>query len=204
MKNRYLIGILALAFLLCGCGAKEEGKETAEMAAPSDAVTVSESVASGSASAEADVSVGEADSLTFTCMDLDGNSVTAGLFADSRLTMVNVWATYCGPCLNEMPGLGELAGEYAPEDFQLVGIVSDVMEGTDPDGLDYLGEIIQKTGADYPHLLLNESLYNAMLTEVSAVPTTFFFDENGQLLDMVIGAREKSDWKEIIDGFLEG
>lgn len=194
VKNRYLIGILALAFLLCGCAGKEEKTGETETA-PVSGRTVESS---------AEVTLGAAaDSTDFVCTDLEGTTVTADLFADSRLTMVNVWATYCGPCLNEMQGLGELAGEYEPEDFQLVGIVSDVMEGTDSEGLDYLSEVIQKTGADYPHLLLNESLYNAMLTEVSVVPTTFFFDENGKLLDTVIGAKEKSDWKEIIDGFLE-
>ena len=49
--------------------------------------------------------------ITFEGKNLEGNVVSQDIFSQSRLTMVNVWATYCNPCLNEMPGLGELAAE---------------------------------------------------------------------------------------------
>ncbi|MCI8811517.1 MAG: TlpA family protein disulfide reductase, partial [Oscillibacter sp.] len=52
--------------------------------------------------------------ITFEGTDLDGNTVSQEIFSQSKLTMVNVWATYCNPCLSEMPGLGELAAEYDP------------------------------------------------------------------------------------------
>ena len=117
--------------------------------------------------------------------------------------MLNVWATYCNPCLNEMPGLGELAGAYASEDFQLIGIISDVSEDADEAVLQYASDLVEETGAGYPHLLLNESLYTALLTEVSAVPTTFFVDQDGQVLDTVVGAMERSAWEEKINALLE-
>ena len=102
-----------------------------------------------------------------------------------------------------MPELGELAGEYDTEDFQLIGIISDVPEDSGESTLQTAADLIEETKADYPHLLLNESLYNALLTGVSAVPTTFFIDQEGKVLDTVIGAMEKSAWKEKIDGLLE-
>ncbi|WP_369298831.1 TlpA family protein disulfide reductase [uncultured Neglectibacter sp.] len=138
--------------------------------------------------------------ISFEGVDLEGNAVSDEVFSQSKLTMVNVWATYCNPCLREMPELGELAAEYKKEEFQIIGIVSDVMEGNDQTLVESL---VQQTGADYTHLLLNESLYNALLTDVSAVPTTFFLDENGEVLDTVIGAMEKSAWEEKINELLE-
>lgn len=42
-----------------------------------------------------------------------------------------------------------------------------------------------------------------MLSGVSAVPTTFFVNENGEILDTVVGAMDKDSWKEKIDGLLE-
>ncbi len=144
-----------------------------------------------------------AEQVVFEGMDMEGNVVSSDIFAESKITMVNVWATYCNPCLSEMPGLGELAGEYESGDFQLIGIISDVQEGADQRTLDVAANLIEQTNADYAHLLLNESLYFALLTEVTAVPTTFFIDENGVVLDVVIGARDKTVWKEKIDGFLE-
>ena len=133
--------------------------------------------------------------ISFEGTDLTGNKISDEVFSQSKLTMINVWATYCNPCLREMPELGELAAEHEKEEFQLIGIVSDVLEGGDQSTAESL---VEQTGADYPHLLLNESIYNALLTEVSAVPTTFFFDENGAVLDVVVGAMEKSAWEEKI------
>lgn len=148
-------------------------------------------------SAEAEPS---AAPITFEGTDLDGNAVSSDILSQSKLTMVNVWATYCNPCLSEMPGLGELAAEYEAEEFQIIGVVSDVLEGEDQELVERL---VQQTGANYTHLLLNESIYYALLTDVTAVPTTYFLDADGTVLGTVIGAREKSAWEEIINGLLE-
>ena len=96
-----------------------------------------------------------------------------------------------------------ISGEYAAEGFRIVGIISDVMEGEEQKTLDYAADLVEQTGAAYPHLLLNKSLYDALLTDVTAVPTTFFIDENGMILDTVIGSMDKSAWEEIINGLLE-
>lgn len=145
----------------------------------------------------------EVDQIVFECKDMDGNAVSDSVFSESKLTMVNVWATYCNPCLREMPGLGELAGEYEPEEFRIIGIISDVQEGADDAEIDNAAALIETTGADYTHLLLNESIYYALLTDVTAVPTTFFVDENGVVVDTVIGAMEKTAWEEKINALLE-
>ena len=63
--------------------------------------------------------------------------------------------------------------------------------------------LVQETGAAYPHLLANDSVGQAILSSVSAVPTTFFFDGDGAYLGGVVGSREKSDWEELIHELLE-
>lgn len=138
--------------------------------------------------------------VTFEGTDLEGNTVSEDVFTQSKLTMVNVWATYCNPCLREMPGLGELAAEYDGSEFQIIGIVSDVREGEDQALVESL---VQQTGANYPHLLLNDSINNAFMGSVSGVPTTFFFDGEGMYLGGVVGSAEKSEWEELIHGLLE-
>ena len=138
--------------------------------------------------------------ITFEGTDLEGNTVSQEVFTQSKLTMVNVWATYCNPCLREMPGLGELAAKYDPSEFQLIGIVSDVREGEDQSLVDSL---VQETGAAYPHLLANDSIGQAILSSVSGVPTTFFFDGEGAYLGGVVGSAEKSTWEEIVNELLE-
>lgn len=138
--------------------------------------------------------------ITFEGTDLEGNTVSQDAFSQSKLTMVNVWATYCNPCLSEMPFLGELAEEYDTEKFQIIGIVSDVIEGNDQSLAENL---VEQTSANYTHLLLNESIYYGLLMDVTAVPTTFFIDEDGMLLDTVVGAMKKTAWEDKINGLLE-
>ena len=45
----------------------------------------------------------------FTAQDLEGNDVDDSIFDDYDVTMINVWGTFCGPCIQEMPDLGQLA-----------------------------------------------------------------------------------------------
>lgn len=189
MRKQYkrFWGILLMSvLLLSGCAKESTDKTVASNSGPEGA---------GGAPAES-----PATPIVFEATDLEGNSVSSDIFAQSQLTMLNVWATYCNPCLSEMPGLGELAAEYDTEEVQIIGIVSDVLEGGDQELVESL---VQQTGANYTHLLLNESIYYALLTDVSAVPTTFFLDEDGTIIDTVIGAMEKPAWEEKINGLLE-
>lgn len=135
----------------------------------------------------------------FSSTDIDGNVVDATVFKGKKLTMINIWATYCGPCINEMPYLGELNKEFAHKGFQVIGIPVDV--STD---VSLAKKIISETGADYLHILPSDSLYNAKLMYVSAVPETFFVDENGCVVgESIIGARSKDEWSKIINERLE-
>lgn len=184
---------LSLA-LLCGCGGTG-GKPSAE--------PLPETEAAGGASTQEEPPSeegGEPIYITFEGTDLEGNTVSQEVFTQSRLTMVNVWATFCNPCLNEMPGLGELAAEHETEEFQIIGVVSDVREGEDQA---LVKSLVQETGANYPHLLANDSLDQALLSGVSSVPTTFFFDGDGAYLGGVVGSAEKSAWEELIHELLE-
>lgn len=192
--RRILISLLALV-LLCGCGGDSDEPPVTPETEPA-----SESQAAPPSEASSSEEETEPIYITFEGTDLEGNAVSQDIFLQSRLTMVNVWATYCNPCLNEMPGLGELAAEYDPSEFQLIGIVSDVWEGEDQTLVE---ELVQETGADYTHLLVNDSVGQALLTGVSSVPTTFFFDGEGAYLGGVVGSAEKSDWEELIHELLE-
>ncbi len=165
-------------------------------------LTVS-SVCSAS-SQSADLQSEEADSeLVFETVTIDGKTAASDIFSEAALTMVNVWATYCSPCLKEMPVLAELSQEYESEDFQIIGIISDVWDDSSIFERDTAMKMIHDTGADYPHLLANLSLYSSLLSEVMVVPTTFFVDADGGILDTVLGSQSRDYWEEMIDALLE-
>ena len=127
------------------------------------------------------------------------------ILAEHSLTMVNVWATFCQPCIGELPVLGELSSEYKKEkaDFQIVGIVIDVIDengSISEDQLSLAKEIVGETSADYLHILPTDDLLNGLLSDVSAVPTTFFLDSKGnQVGEPILGAQSKDDWVKTIN-----
>lgn len=142
---------------------------------------------------------------SFSTTDLDGNIVDQSVLADYDLTMVNVWATFCRPCIKEMPDLGELAQEYADENVQIIGLVSDVLntDGTiSEEQVQTARDIVEQTGADYLHLLPSADLFG-VLGQISAVPTTFFVDSEGEQVGYaVVSAQSKGKWAETIDAML--
>lgn len=142
----------------------------------------------------------------FTATDLEGDPVDQSIFSDYDLTMINVWATYCGPCLGEMPDLGELADSYKEKGVQIVGLVSDALnrDGTISESqVETAKEIVDETGANYLHLLPSEDLMG-ILSQIYAVPTTFFVDKEGrQVGDTYMRAMKKDKWIDIIDKTLE-
>jgi thiol-disulfide isomerase/thioredoxin len=142
----------------------------------------------------------------FWTLDINGNEVTHKIFASSKLTLVNVWATYCPPCLKELPDLGELSKEYDPSLVQIVGIVSDVYHPNQKileENLRIANDIIKAAKADYLHLLPSEDLFNLRLKDVQFVPETFFVDSKGNIVgEKYISMRSKEEWKKIIDSNL--
>ena len=193
-----LFAILLALTLLCGC-ADEVAVTTVETTTPDV-----------EASEEADTSA-DTEPLGpfqfFTVEDIEGNEVTHEIFADADLTVINIWGTFCGPCIQEMPDLGALSQEYAEKNVQFIGLVGDAFDSQgniDAAIVEEAKSIVAQTGADYLHLLpMNELLYNVM-SQISAYPTTVFVDSEGKQVDYAyLGAADKATWAERIDAALE-
>ena len=142
---------------------------------------------------------------TFSTTDLEGNSVDESILQDYKLTMFNVWATYCGPCLMEMPDLGELAPEYAEKGVQFVGLVSDTLnsDGSISESqVDTARDIVEETGADYLHLLPSEDLMD-LLSQIYAVPTTIIVDQEGRQVGYAyVQSLSREEWVAVLDAAL--
>lgn len=129
----------------------------------------------------------------FKTTDTEGNVVDDGIFKNADYTMINVWGTYCGPCINEMADLQALS-ESMPDNMQIIGIVCDVYDGEDSSSAT---KILDSKGVTYTNLLCNDELMQA-LSGLSAVPTTLFVNRDGYVLcNPIIGADLKS-YKAVI------
>ncbi len=220
-SKKYSIAVLMcitlLAMFLNGCGAPDTPEQDGVI--PSEEVTsdADESIVASEEVLESE-SVVEEESLPeeevvaeeetpeivsdggaqgyFTTTDINGNEVTQQIFANSDLTVFNVWATYCGPCINEMPSLGELSAEYDTASVQIIGLP---MDATDSKTIEYAKSLIEQTGANYTHILYSTDMYDWGFDEIQYVPTTFFVDREGNVIDVVVGSKSKEDWKALID-----
>ncbi|MCJ7856562.1 redoxin family protein [Lachnospiraceae bacterium NSJ-143] len=178
--------------------------ETVSGSEPGERITGEEGSAEEKASESGDENQGGLMS-SFETTDTNGNKVDQSIFSDYDLTMVNVWTTYCGYCLEEMPDLAEVNKEYADKGVRVVGLVSDVidMDGSLNSGqLELANEIIEKTGANYLHIVPSDDLMG-ILYQISSVPATFFVDSSGnQVGYLYTGPNDKDGWSDIIDELL--
>ncbi len=136
---------------------------------------------------------------------LFGGMADESVLVSYRLTMVNVWATFCSPCIREMPELGELAAEYKEKGVQILGLAADVQksDGTyDQAQLELAKSIVAQTNANYLHIIPSTDVY-PVLNISEYVPATIFVDEYGnQIGEVYVGARSKEAWSTIIEQML--
>ena len=111
-------------------------------------------------------------------MDYDGNEVDESVFGNAKITMVNIWATSCSPCIGELPELQKLNDQL--EDVQVITILADVSDPDDDDAIEEAHDIAQTQGMTLPVLLTNEELEEAF--KVTGTPTSYLVDENGNIV----------------------
>ena len=189
MKKCWIFLILAVTamLILTACGQKEVQTEE------DNSVQKSSETSDGQEESQK-ISFGD-----FTSQTLDGEEVTQEIFSEAEVTMVNIWGTFCSPCINEMPELGEISRKYADRNVQIIGIIGDVYESGD----ETAQEIIKTTKADYLHMIASEDLQKGILSEITAYPTTIFVDAEGtQIGEMYIGARDQAAWELIVEQML--
>ena len=136
----------------------------------------------------------------FETTDLDGNPVKSEeIFAQHKITMVNIWATWCGNCVREMAGLAEMNHRLADKNVAVIGICNDA--DTNPDGCK---EVLEENGVDYLNLMPIDDLDKIL--EIPGLPTSYFVDSEGKILCApFIGApMEMAAYERVIDSLLEG
>ena len=109
--------------------------------------------------------------------DLHGASTRID-YKGAKVTLVNFWATWCGPCREEMPMIAKLFLHHGPSGLKAVGIA---VESGGPDQVLKFLKANRAFGINYLILLGgDESLEK--FGDVATVPTTFLFDSNGKVI----------------------
>ncbi len=141
----------------------------------------------------------------FKSHSLDGEVFTQEILSHARLTVFNVWGTFCPPCLREMPDLGELAAELKDEGVQIVGLLCDWFDRSGEFSVTQVSKaknLVEQTRANYLHLLLVDAMEESF-GAICAVPQTYFVNSKGEILGAVTGAQSKDKWRAVISKMLE-
>ncbi len=207
--KRIVLLLAAILLLAAGCAGKtapgpSQDVVPASMDTPAPMPTsAQEPVSETAAAAEAEGLGGLfADAVL---QDLEGNEVSLGeLISGNKLTLLNIGGTFCGPCIQEMPDLGEIARSYADQGFGIVGLTCDILDNNgqvQPQVVQDALDILESTRAEYPVLILDFELMEA--AELMYVPTSYLVDASGSIVDgPLVGSMSGEDWRTLIDGHL--
>jgi cytochrome c biogenesis protein CcmG/thiol:disulfide interchange protein DsbE len=116
--------------------------------------------------------------------------------ADHRgqVVLVNYWATWCGPCWEETPGLIRLSREMGPKGLAVVGVAID--EG----GRDKVQRFVEEFRVPYP-VVMPERL-SQVGHGLEGVPTTILLDRQGRVAKTYVGAVRQRDFKADVEVLL--
>lgn len=169
----FLIGALGAA-LLAGCG-----KQATPPAAPAASAT--------NQSAALPVLAKAPD---FRLTTLDGQEVTAAGLR-GKVVVVDFWATWCGPCIAEIPGYIALQKKYGPQGLVIIGI------SVDRKGPEHVKAFAAKNGMTYLVAMGDDALAESF-GGFDAIPTTFLIDRDGNIRHQKTGSMEHAAYEEIV------
>ncbi len=127
-------------------------------------------------------------------MQADIKSVEGNIFKledyKGKIVLVNLWATWCGPCKAEMPELVKLQDEYKEKGFVIVGLDTDV----DNDDADKVKEFAQKMNLNYQLGWADDKTYDDFLniSRFNGIPQSFLIDREGKLNGIFFGGGQNT------------
>lgn len=130
----------------------------------------------------------------FTLLDIDGNKVSLSDFK-GKVVILDFWATWCPPCIAEIPHFIELYDEYKNRGLEVIGI------SVDWNGQRVVPPFAEERGINYI-LLLGDDEVADLYGGIISIPTTFILDREGGIRKRYMGYRDKEvferDIKELL------
>lgn len=121
-----------------------------------------------------------------------GEPMPMGQFRNKRL-VVNFWATWCPPCVEEMPELSEMASEFAPRQIEFVGIAIDQRAN--------VAKFLQKLPVNYPIVIAGSAglgMVTALGNSQGGLPFTVVLDADGTIRERYLGKVQMPALRQVL------
>ena len=122
--------------------------------------------------------------------DLDGHAVSSAQFK-GKVVVVDFWATWCGPCVSEIPGYVELQKKYGADGLVIVGVSLDRKSPAD------VKQFAQEHGMNYTLVMGNDEAVEAF-GGFDAIPTTFLINRSGRIVHKKTGAMPHEEYEKLV------
>jgi len=121
----------------------------------------------------------------YSAMWLDGSKFELET-RKGRVVLLNLWATWCGPCRYEIPELQTIHDKYAAKNFEVIGV------SVDESGVESVRDFVKEHEMTYPVVLDAEGKL-ANVFQTSVLPTSVVIDRNGKIVWKKFGAIMPND-----------
>jgi cytochrome c biogenesis protein CcmG/thiol:disulfide interchange protein DsbE len=186
--------LLVLTFIAAGCKKKEpEPQQQAEQAEVKAEEKPTQPPVDKAPPGPVE-SPGGKSAPSFTLQDLNGKPVSLSDFK-GKVIVLDFWATWCPPCVMEIPHFIELYEQYKDQGFAMVGI------SLDSQGVSVVKSFVQKYRVNYP-ILMTDGRVDKAYGGIPGIPTTFVIDSAGNIRQKYIGYREKAVFETDIKALL--
>jgi len=133
----------------------------------------------------------------WTLPDLQGNPISWTQYL-GKVVVLDFWATWCGPCIAEIPDFIDLQNQYGAEGFAFIGVSLD----RDPDYLNTVRDFALQYGMNYDVVYDREGVVEELFGGISSIPTTFIIDRNGAIVETFVGMHSKQAFENEIKPLL--
>ncbi len=115
----------------------------------------------------------------FTFPGLDGKMVSLSDYK-GKVVLVNIWATWCPPCVDEMPSMEKLYNKFKGENFEILAV------SIDEPGLKAVAPFMKKHKLTFPALIDSEGAVKTAYG-ITGIPESFIIDKRGFLIKKIVG-----------------
>jgi len=198
MKIVNVLTIIIISTLLTSCSCNKDKTQTTPNKQKQQTETTQSSDSKVFKIQSVEKSIGENIAPNFTWNENGTTKSLSGL--KGKIVLLNLWASWCPPCIKEMPALSEISEELKDKDFQMIGL--NVFERTSGKAESF----INANPVSYTIVEGNEEVVDAFSeaigSSIEAIPTTFIINKDGKIEETIIGGRDKETFLKSINKYL--